>query len=143
MAMTRGNMQQVLMDQAVAAESFQVKEGGPPFDRLGERQLDVRPVHQAVCDDVLQRSWPPEQVQQRLVPAVDHCGEPVQGLEEGPPVVEHAGVVGRPVPASVHVAEPVDRRDEVVEAAGEVAVVGAERREVDVPEEQESVGLDE
>jgi hypothetical protein len=46
-------------DLAVAPESFQVKEGGPPFDRLGERQVNVRPVHQSVCDDVLQRSWPP------------------------------------------------------------------------------------
>jgi hypothetical protein len=39
-------------DQAVALESLQVQERGPLFDRLDERQLHVRPVHQSVCDDV-------------------------------------------------------------------------------------------
>jgi hypothetical protein len=41
----------------VALETLQVQARGPPFDRLDERQLDVRPVHQSVCDDVRQRSW--------------------------------------------------------------------------------------
>jgi hypothetical protein len=46
-------------------------------------------------------------------------------------VVEHADLVRRPVPAGVHVAESSDRREEVVEAAGDVAVVGAEGREIE------------
>ena len=102
----------------------------------------MRPVHEPVGDGVGQRPWLAQQLRQGFVPAVDHHGDAVQGGEEGLPVVEDPDLVRRPVPAGLHVAESSDRREEVVEAAGEVAVRGAERRRVDVLEEQALVGLD-
>ena len=114
----------------MARESSEVQQGGPAFDGLDERHPDVRPVHQPVGDDVGRRPWLP---QQRLVPAVDDRGGAAEGRL---PVVEDADLVRGAVPVGRQVAESSDRREEVVEAAGEVAVGGAGGRQVDVPGER-------
>src|SRR5829696_6276273 len=59
-----------------------VQFGRAPLDGVGERELDVRPVDEAVGDDLLDRVRFTEVVEHRLVPAADDGVEVVEHLDE-------------------------------------------------------------
>ncbi len=120
----------------MARESFEVQQSGPAFDGLDERQPDKRPVHQPVGDDVGQRPWLPQQLQQRLVAAATTAAKRSRAARTACRSSSTPTWCAVPVSAAPHVGESSDRRDEVVETAGEVAVVGTEGRQVDVSGER-------
>ena len=113
-----------------------VQLGGAPLNRVGERVLDVRPVHEAVRRHLVQRVRFGEELEHRLVASVDDRPERIEEPEELRLPLDDPLVMERHVVIGFLVAHLGQTRLEVVEVAPDVAVVRPETRQVDVGQEE-------
>ena len=102
----------------------------------------MRPVHEAVSDDVVHLPWLPQVLQQPSLAVGDPINVPVQASEKRLAIVEQADVVSGEVVRRLDIAHPLQRVFEFSEIRPGVPVVRPEAGQVDVAKEQYAVGLD-
>lgn len=59
-------------DEAAPEKTFDVELRGAALDRVGEKQLYVRAIHEPMRDHVIERAWAVQEIEDRLLTPPDH-----------------------------------------------------------------------